>query len=237
MRLSRDEVAVWLASLELDSQRLGKLERALSADEIARAARFYFERDRQRFVARRGILRAILASYLETDPSALRLKYNEFGKPSLDGSREARALSFNLSHSGALALIAVAIGRDVGVDLELIDSSVSSDDAARRFFAASEIATLEALPPSSRLAGFFKIWARKEAYVKALATGLSMRLDSFDVSSTDNEQVVVIETVSRSGKSSWKINDLSIDRRYAAAVAASGSDWTITQKKWLPTVG
>ena len=88
MKLNRDELHVWLASIELTSERLDELERTLSADEIARAERFYFQHDRRRFVGRRGILRDILANYLEIKPSGLRFVYNEFGKPSLEVSQE-----------------------------------------------------------------------------------------------------------------------------------------------------
>jgi 4'-phosphopantetheinyl transferase len=233
VKLNRDELHVWLANLEIASQQLGELERTLSADEIARAGRFYSQRDRRRFVARRGILRAILATYLETKPSALRFLYNEFGKPRLEGSQEARNLSFNLSHSGELVLVAVAIDRDVGVDIEFIDNSMPSEEVAKRFFSVNEIAALEALPQSVRLAGFFNYWARKEAYIKARGKGLSIPLDSFDVSLIQGETVTLVGTGNSSSYiSNWKIEDLNIDPRYAAAVAAAGHDWNVALRNW-----
>ncbi len=176
------------------------------------------------YIARRGILRAILATYLETKPSSLRFLYNEFGKPRLEGSSEARGLSFNLSHSGVLNLVAVGIDREVGVDIELINSSVSSDEVARRFFSPNEVATLEALPQSLRLAGFFKCWARKEAFIKARGMGLSIPLDSFDVFPNQDEGSAYV--------SEWKIEDLDIDPGYAAAVAADGRDWKVALRNW-----
>ena len=224
MKFSRDEIHVWLASLELGSQQLAELERTLSADEMARASRFYFERDRRKYIGRRGILRAILATYLETEPSAIRFLYNEFGKPRLEGSSEARGLSFNLSHSGLLNLVAIGIDREVGVDIELINNSVSSDEVARRFFSPNEVATLEALPQSLRLAGFFKCWARKEAFIKARGMGLSIPLDSFDVFPNFGEDSAYL--------SNWKIEDLDIDPGCAAAVAADGREWKVTLRNW-----
>jgi 4'-phosphopantetheinyl transferase len=232
LKFSRDEIHVWLASFELGSQQLAELERTLSADEIARASRFYFERDRRNYIGRRGILRAILATYLETEPSAVRFLYNEFGKPRLEGSQEARGLSFNLSHSGLLNLVAVGIDREVGVDIELINSSVSSDELARRFFSPNEVATLEALPQSLRLAGFFKCWARKEAFIKARGMGLSIPLDSFDVSPIQDETVALVRTANSAYLSNWKIEDLDIDPGCAAAVAADGRDWKVALKNW-----
>jgi 4'-phosphopantetheinyl transferase len=233
VKLNRDELQIWLASLEIGPQQLGELERTLSADEIARAGRFYFERDRRSFIGRRGILRAILATYLETTPSALRFLYNEFGKPRLEGSKEARSLSFNLSHSGLLVLVAVAIERDVGVDIEFIDSSVSFEEVAKRFFSPNEIATLEALPQSLRPAGFFNCWARKEAYLKARGMGLSIPLDSFDVSLIQGETATLVGTENSSSDiSNWKVENLNIDSRYAAAVAAAGRDWKVALWNW-----
>jgi len=237
VKLSRDEIHVWSASLDIGSEQLAELERTLSPDEMARARRFYFERDRQKYIGRRGILRAILATYLETKPSAIRFLYNEFGKPRLEGSQEAHGLSFNLSHSGALNLVAVGIDREVGVDIELINSSVSSDELARRFFSPNEVATLEALPQSLRLAGFFKCWARKEAFIKARGMGLSIPLDSFDVSPIQGETVALIRTANSAYLSNWRVEDLNIDPGSAAALAADGRDWKVALWNWQSGAG
>jgi len=237
VKLSRDEIHVWSASLDIGSEQLAELERTLSPDEMARARRFYFERDRQKYIGRRGILRAILATYLETKPSAIRFLYNEFGKPRLEGSQEPHGLSFNLSHSGALNLVAVGIDREVGVDIELIDSSVASDEVARRFFSPSEVATLEALPQSLRLAGFFKCWARKEAFIKARGMGLSIPLDSFDVSPIQGETVAMIRTANSAYLSNWRVEDLNIDPGSAAALAADGRDWKVALWNWQSGAG
>jgi 4'-phosphopantetheinyl transferase len=232
MQLNEDELHVWLASLEIASEQLGELKRTLAADEIARAARFYFDRDRRRFVASRGILRAIVANYLETTPGALRFSYNEFGKPRLEGAAQVRDLCFNVSHSGGLTLIAIALARDVGVDIEIIDYSVRTEEVAKSFFSANEIATLARLPQSLRVAGFFNCWTRKEAYIKARGMGLSIPLDSFDVSLSPDGPADVIRTKDSSEISNWKIQNLEIDARCAAAVAAAGRNWKIARLNW-----
>jgi 4'-phosphopantetheinyl transferase len=237
VKFNRDEIHVWLASLDISSQLLGELGSTLSADEIARAKRFYFQHDRRRFVSRRGILRAILAKYLETKPSALRFVSNEFGKPRVEDSQEACNVSFNLSHSGELVLIAVAIDRDVGVDVEFIDNSVPYEEIASRFFSVNEIAALGALPQSLRPARFFNCWARKEAYIKARGRGLSIPLDSFDVWPIKGETATSVSIEKSTDTSNWKIENLKIDSRYAAAVAAAGQDWKVAQWNWGPGLG
>jgi 4'-phosphopantetheinyl transferase len=236
MQLNRDQLHVWLASLEVASQQLGELEGTLSADEVARAHRFYFERDRRRFIAAHGILRAVVASYFEAAPSAVRFSYNEFGKPRLEGSQEIRDLNFNLSHSGGLALVAVALARDVGVDIETIDDSVRTEEVAKSFFSANEIAALAGLPQSLRLTGFFNCWTRKEAYVKARGMGLSMALNSFDVSLNPGGRADLIRTGNSSAISNWKIENLEIDARHAAAIAAAGCNWKVARWNWQPGV-
>jgi 4'-phosphopantetheinyl transferase len=236
MQLNRDTLHVWLVRLEVASPQLDELERTLSADEIARADSFYFERDRRSFVVARGILRATIANYLATTPSALRFSYNEFGKPRLEGSREVCDLAFNVSHSGGSALIAIALDRDVGVDIEMINDSVRTEEVAKHFFSASEVAALARLPQSLRTAGFFNCWTRKEAYIKARGMGLSIPLDSFDVSLIPGEPADLIRTEDPLDSLNWKIENLEIDSRYAGAIAAAGRNWKVARLDWRPSV-
>ena len=200
-----------------------ELQRLLSADELIRAQRFHFDRDRRHFIGRRAILRIVLASYLENPPASLRFSYNDFGKPCLGDPAHSKRLSFNLSHSGELIRIAVAIDRDVGIDVEVVDASVPIDSVARRFFSPREIAALEALPESLRRANFFGFWTRKEAYIKARGKGLSLPLASFDVSVESGRTATLI---SEDGSSTvWKVEDLEGGVAHFAAVAAKGDDW------------
>jgi 4'-phosphopantetheinyl transferase len=229
VKLNRDEIHVWTASPEIALQQAAELERTLSTDEIDRARRFHFETDRRNFIGRRAILRAILADYLATTPSSLRFLYNDFGKPRLDGSPEARSLSFNQSRSRGLTLVAVTLDRDVGVDIEFVNDSVPTAELATSFFSTNEIATLQALPESLRLAGFFNCWSRKEAYIKARGMGLSIPLDSFDVSLNHGDAGTVVVN---GNSSDWKIENLDIDPRFAAAVGAPGRDWKVTRRNW-----
>ena len=120
LMLGSDEVHVWRAALDLEAARLHSLRHTLSAEEQARAERFYFDKDRKQFVAAHGLLRAILAQYLKIEPSQLQYCYNPLGKPSLARTPGREALRFNMSHSHGLALYAVSCGRELGVDLERI---------------------------------------------------------------------------------------------------------------------
>ena len=169
LTLPADEVHVWRAGLDLDEPTLERLLPTLSGDERARAARFYFRQDRGRFIAARGLLRAILARYLGTNPGELRFHYGRHGKPMLPGED----LRFNLSHSHGLAIYALARGREVGIDLELIRADFPWLTTAERFFSPWEIAMLRSLPPERQRAVFFACWTRREASAKARGVGMA----------------------------------------------------------------
>ena len=148
---------------------LEKLEASLSPDERSRADRFHFPHDRYRFIAGRGILRALLGAYLDRDPKDLVFRYGPQGKPSLETNEDDHSVSFNLSHKQGLAVYAFARGRRLGIDLESISTAFPGEEIATRFFSPRELEELLALPPEARAEGFFLAWTRKEAYIKALA--------------------------------------------------------------------
>src|SRR5579863_5529204 len=116
--LPEDEVQLWRVDLEAISADESRWLQVLSADEVTRASRFHFSRDRQRFVAARAWLRIILAGYLRTDPNGLSFSYSKKEKPSLGPSFAGSDVAFNVSHSGGIAMLAFTRGREIGVDVE-----------------------------------------------------------------------------------------------------------------------
>jgi len=147
-----------LARLDVDPASLSPLAMLLYADEVARAARFRLERDRRRFVVARATLRRLLGERLSREPRGLRFVYGAHGKPAL----QAGELSFNLSHSGELALYAFSRARDVGVDLEAVREVPEAERIARDWFSDADY----------RRFGFFGCWTRREALAKALGRDL-----------------------------------------------------------------
>ena len=169
---------VRLRLVDLDAGDETRGRAILSADERERAARFYFDRDRRRFVAARAALRETIAVELRMSPADVRFELGRFGKPQLGtGAR----LRFNLSHADAHAVIALTSDAEIGVDLERVRDLDDLDRLATTVFSARERAELEALPPAVRLRGFFAGWTRKEAYIKATGDGLQQPLGDFDV--------------------------------------------------------
>ncbi|HLW69469.1 MAG TPA: 4'-phosphopantetheinyl transferase superfamily protein [Candidatus Binataceae bacterium] len=221
--LGEDEIHIWTVRLDVDEETLGELEVTLAADELERARRFHFARDRRRFMAGRGTMRELIGGYVQNAPSALEFSYNEFGKPSLAGAGEA--LRFNLAHSGELAILAITRGREVGVDVEELVPARADRDVARNFFSADEVQRLEAMPQSLWAQAFFQCWTRKEAYIKARGKGLSIPLDSFDVSIGSDEPVAILREAESAEAGQWRLCDLDLDHGHVGALAAHGWDW------------
>jgi 4'-phosphopantetheinyl transferase len=220
--LDADGVHVWRTTLQPDVEAVAALGRILNAAERTRAARYVRRRDRDAFVAARGTLRRILGSYLALAPEALEFGYNEFGKPYLR-NRGHPALHFNVSHSGAIALYAFSIDRQVGIDVEQIKPGVELDSIAQRYFTAAEALALHSLPPEHQPAAFYRLWVRKEAYLKATGRGLSARLDHFEIPvavDATPSKVLVNEPVS--DQPAWWLRDLPLGHDYAAALVVAG---------------
>jgi 4'-phosphopantetheinyl transferase len=172
-------VDVWRADLALGTD---DLQAFLSDDERERAARFVRAEDGARWARARGILRALLARYTDdTDPRALRFTTGPYGKPLLTGGRDGAAMAatptgararFNLSHSGDVLLVAVALDREVGVDVELPRRSVDHVAIARRILGDDEAERLQALDPPAREREFLRSWVRWEAVLKCRGVGI-----------------------------------------------------------------
>jgi len=151
----------------------------LDDGERARAARFRFDRDRRRFIARRAFLRRVLARYAGVDPARLRFRTSANGKPEL--AQPDLGLGFSASHADGLAIVAVSSGGVVGVDVERVRAIPDALELARRLWTDAEYRNLASIAAPLRSAAFLRLWTRKEAHVKRLGTGLSTPLDSFDV--------------------------------------------------------
>lgn len=233
MLLREGEVHVWRCSLARRAHEVSRLRDLLAADEHARADRFRFERDRSRYIIGRATLRLLLARYLDVEPAQLEIGYGEFDKPYLDGGP-----SFNVSHSGAVALYAFAATGELGIDVELDNADLSREHIAERFFSPAEVSMLRALPAEVQPRAFLSCWTRKEAFVKARGDGLSLALDSFDVTLAPNVPAALLRTAWCAQEAAeWTIEDLS-DRRagYIAAVAMRCEIRNVVEREIVDTI-
>jgi len=232
-RLGPDELHLWSARLCPPASVEQRLRQSLDDDERARAARFMMAHDRTRFVVAHGLLRHVLGRYLRVAPELIQYRYANRGKPSLVLRRAAPRLQFNLSHSGDLALFAVVLRRRVGVDVERVQPGRDTAGISARFFSPGEAAAMRALGPDAQVEAFYNGWTRKEAYIKARGEGLSLPLDSFDVSLTPGEPAALLRAAGGSREvRRWELVGLTPAPGYAAAVAVEAGirrivGWTL----------
>lgn len=221
--LGVDEVHIWHAVLE--DWLADRFQMVLFEDERARADRFHFEKDRNHFIVARGLLRTILASYLNLKPIDLMFSYGERGKPKLMDDGRDKPIKFNLSHSQGMALFAFSRNREIGVDLEFIRDELAGEDVAEQFFSPAEAAALKELSPEKRTQAFFNCWTRKEAYIKACGDGLSMPLNEFDVSLVPGDAAALLKTHKDPKEVlRWSMQSIPVESGYVAALVAEGSD-------------
>jgi 4'-phosphopantetheinyl transferase len=223
LELSADEVHVWIADLEAAIAHLPTWQSLLAVDETTRANRFHFQQHRDRYICGRGILRTILARYLNFAPQAIAFGYGSHGKPFLSVPNNV-SLQFNLSHSGSLALYIVGQGRAVGIDIEQIDRDRPVAEIINRFFTRSEQDYLLGLPPEQQQTEFFRYWTCKEAQAKAHGGGIAQGLDQLDLGSMLSSSARFIYC------DPWAIVPLALENiwsDYAAAIAVAGQDWQL----------
>ena len=228
LTLLEDEVHVWRASMEQPEATIQNLRQILAADELVKAGRFHFEKDRKSFIVAHGLLRTLLGCYLHMHADRVRFCVNNYGKPSLDPSVHEQPLSFNMSHSHKLALYAFTFQRQVGIDVEYMRAEVDFEGVARHSFSPVEQGVLHTLPIEARKQVFYNCWTRKEAYIKARGMGLSLPLDLFDVSMRSGEPAALLtsrEDARETGR--WRFEELMPGDGYAGALVVEGDGWQL----------
>jgi len=233
-------IHVWSVPLDPPAERVAACRRLLSPDEVARADRFRFDRHRRRYAVGRGVLRTLLGRYLGADPAAVVFCYGGNDKPYLaDGtaSRRGPALWFNLSNSEELAVVAFATSAELGVDVEALRPMPDALAIAERFFSAAEREALAAAPAAERDRAFFRCWTRKEAYLKAVGTGITVRLDAFDVTLGPAEPARMLALDGDPERAAaWRLHHLEPAPGYLGALAApppsAGDDWRLAGWRW-----
>ncbi len=221
-RLSADEIHVWTVGLDIADWRDNLVPGRLSDDELQRAARSPFERERRRFAVCRATLRAILGRYLDTRPCELSLRYGPYGKPRLDSEHYGEPIRFNVSHSDELALIAVDRGRELGVDIERVRPLDGIDDIVARHFGPAERLAFSRVAPAARLSTFYRYWTLKEAYLKAGGVGMSRALNEVDVTGAGDHPMYLPDVFGTGATRCWTGRTLAPAPGYIAALVVEG---------------
>ncbi len=223
LELADAEIHVWQAELDQSEQVLEQMWGVLSVDEQRRVQRFVKEQHSNRALASAAILRHILSCYIGVAPTEISLDRAKGGKPYLLDAGLQHDLRFNLSHSENRLLCAVALSREVGVDIEHHNPSVHFEEIAKRFFAKSEYEFLQSIPSQEHACRFYQIWTCKEAYVKLIGEGLAHNLKNFTVVSADVANNKFKRIFNREGLCQGVLLRLvNVGDKYTAALAAAG---------------
>jgi 4'-phosphopantetheinyl transferase len=223
------EIHIRLVTLSQLETELVRPERTLSPDELLRASRLLSRQARSRFMAGRLFLRQTLANYLSLDPALLCLTTNKHGKPRLSGEQAKSGLGFNLSHTDDRAILALAHGYELGVDIEQIREELAYRSMAQRFFSPREQAELFSLPPELQMAAFYRCWTRKEAYLKGCGSGFFQPANCCDVSLLPGHPPALLEhRIDSAEPGRWSLMDIDVPPEFCAALAVKGQIRTLT---------
>jgi 4'-phosphopantetheinyl transferase len=198
----------------------------LSEEERVTASRFRDNVQRKRNIAHHATARSILALYAPGLPTPIVLGKGLHGKPYVAAPEEAKHLRFNIAHSGALCLVAVASAGEVGIDVERVRHDIAMDDIAQMYFTSRELEALCSVPDENRAEAFFACWTRKEALLKAQGTGfirppqrVHVGLGAHDPASAFNG-------------SGWTVQNVDLPAGYAGAVAVEGTQIRVRVREW-----
>lgn len=206
-----EDVAVYCIRISEEITNLKKYLSFLSADEVIKAERFYFEKDKNSYITCRGSLREILSHYLMVSPTEIVFNYNKFGKPCLSAGQNACGLRFNLSHSGDYCLIAISRKNAVGIDIEKKEVIEDYIDIARNTFSEDEYYRL--IKSEEGLLLFYSIWTQKEAIVKAMGKGISFGLNHWSTKSITEWYKLSINS------KNFIVKSFSVNKDYASALS------------------
>lgn len=203
MNIKPHEVHIWQIQYEKFLVNFNP-DRFLSLEEKLEADRFIYSHHKQFYKFTHAFLRILLGYYLKIETSSIVFLKNNYGKPYL---KEPNTLKFNLSHSENFVRYAFTREKEIGIDVEWVEKDIAWKELSARFFNKLEYEFILSLPNEEQKTGFYRIWVRKEAYLKALGCGLSIPLSSFSV--LDNKTVI----------------DLPIKEGYISALSVEGNTY------------
>lgn len=233
LTLAANEVHVWAAWLAVSGAALAKFAATLSVAEQERAARFHFEQHRRRFIAGRGLLRELLARYLQLESGRIEFAYGAAGKPMLATNASQTAVQFNLAHSEDLVLIAITRECPVGIDVEKVRPLKEAEELVARFFSPHEHAVFQKLTDAEKPAAFLNLWTRKEAWLKATGEGIARSLHLVEVTFEPGAPARLLKVPDHLAQSlPWTVHDLNPARGFTAALAVAAERPIVQCRRW-----
>lgn len=228
-KLLTEHAHVWHIDLRVSDSMLAQYRNLLSQRELVRADRFKYDRHRRRYTVGRAVLRIVLSHYLDENPKDISISYEDKGKPYLAKSN----LQFNLSNSADAAVIGIMLNSQMGIDIEAVRHNVEFSELADRFFSNEEAAALRQSSDDTLADNFFRIWTRKEAFIKALGDGLTFPLKNFRVSFLEHEPAELLETKwDIAERKLWTLQKLTVQDGFHGAIAVKGQVNSLSNFEW-----
>jgi 4'-phosphopantetheinyl transferase len=194
MTISSHQIDLWFAYNEKIKapQLLSQYLDMLNESERIQQKRFHFEKHRHQYLITRALVRSVLSHYDDSlKPKQWEFSKNNYGKPSISNTALKNPIQFNLSHTDQLIVMAVTQSKEIGVDVEYLPRLGKPLEIANSFFSPSEVTQLLALPEEQQRNRFFDLWTLKEAYIKACGMGLSIPLDHFSFSFSQQGKIQI----------------------------------------------
>ncbi len=218
-------VDIYRIPLDLSEDDIQAYQQYLSIEEKQRAAKFLSASKTREFTITRSSLRQILAQTLDCDLSLITIANHPDGKPYLQFQPGPARVCFSVSHSSDLAMIAVTLDRDIGIDVEKLRTDIDYQTLARRFFSTAEYEAIQDCSEQTQLQAFFATWTRKEAIVKAHGKGIALGLKQFDVSVDPHRPPRILATRwEQDDIPTWTLLNIDSAPGYFASLATSGGD-------------
>jgi len=224
MNIRSDETKLWFCDPALFEtiELLEQCNSLLSTEEIKRRNRFYFEKDRKLFTISHAFLRVVLGLYLNCPPANITFETNFYGKPYLIPEEENNKIKFNLSHTENLICCAFTYSEAIGCDVEFTDRLQNIDTLGQYFFSSLEKSVLASIPSQKKHnEHFFKLWTRKESYIKAVGKGLSISLDRFGFQFCSDTGRIIFQPELVEKTQNWHFWLLQPTDKHIAAVCQS----------------
>jgi 4'-phosphopantetheinyl transferase len=219
-QINDHQIHIWL--IDTNNYLSSDFAAYLDDQEIKRAQRFKFTKDRNCFIGSHAALRILLGKYCNGDPCTITYEYTANNKPILI---ENNPIKFNLSHSHDQAIIAITKSHPIGIDIEYMQTKEILSELAKRFFSNQEYAEYQNLPAAQKTLGFYNCWTRKEAFVKALGIGITCPLKSFSVNLAPDTPAKILSVHKNQGDvSQWQLCGLIPKKQYCAAIAWHGPE-------------
>jgi 4'-phosphopantetheinyl transferase len=229
LSLQSSAVHIWRFFHSREVQALRSKVKILSLEEKRRAEQFHSQYEADRYLLNHTILREILSLYLCLGPAIIDFDIGPFGKPGLIDEQNPEQINFNLSHSGEILLIALAINQRIGIDVELIKPMEDINRMVELYFSKSENERYASLPEPERALAFYSAWTRKEAYLKSIGEGLQHPPDQVEVSFDPHETFTKIKLLDRDlPQTTHHLFSFQPVEGYQAAVAFEGEAWEVS---------